>query len=128
MNFNYKFLVCAQTDEELNALKETLETDFKGCEIHATTVAQDAVDFCRANVYDLIVIERQLDNMDAEKMAGQIRAMENDNLTTGVLVIEKEGQGEPARFANYDHIMLVGAPFKAENYLHSAKVLLSLKQ
>ena len=117
----------AANEEKCEELAAVLKKDFPLCAIHATSNPQDGVDFCRANVYDLIVIENGLRGMKGEETVGKIREMGNDNLTSGIILIAPEGESSAPGLKSMDHVMVTKAPFCSEDYLPRAKVLLSLK-
>ena len=124
MDFSYKFLIVSQSSEVLESISQALNTDFPQSIIHSSEDPQDAVDFCRANIYDLIIADSQLSSMDVAQFCAGVRGQENDNLSTGILIL-----GNTA-FAldQLSHVMFTANPLVAGGeYLQSAKILISMK-
>lgn len=125
MDFEYKILVVSSNPQELEEISRTAGEDFPRSAIDTTTEPQDAVDFCRANVYDLIIADAEVAPMRVAEMVSQIREMSNDNLDTGVLIVG-EPQGPVSDLSN---IMFAKTrPLSRQEYLQCAKILISLKK
>lgn len=121
MNFQYKFLVVGPDMTFCEQAQTQLSEDFPQAFFQVTLSTQDAVDYCQANVFDMIVADNN--TQELEGMIQQIRELNNDNLTTGVMVI---GEAQSS-FPNLSDIMFANTPMDKGNYLPIAKTLLTLK-
>lgn len=126
MEFNYQFLVIASDQTKLQGLCSLIREDFPNAQIMEADNGQDAIDFCRANVFDLIVADSMLEPLDIEATRAGIRELDNDNLSSGILIIG----ALPRPLVDLSHVMCIDSALEEidrEGYLEKAKMLITLK-
>ena len=121
MSLDYKFLVLSSEPNEINVIKETSTGVFGESVFHESTDISDAVDCCKANVYDLIFASSK--GLDLDLFTQKLRQLNNDNKTTGILLI---GDGLVVSSRNFSNVMQVKTLDDSE-WVQSAKVLISIK-
>lgn len=120
---SYTFLLIAADDASGEEMSAKLKDRFPNSRLDVTSIPQDGVDFCRANVYDLIFAEANHRAMSIDQMRAQINEMENDNFNTGILAL-----GDPAKpIQDLSHTMLLPQALDDEGFLGKVKCLLALK-
>jgi len=124
---SYKFLVVDDEPDIVEFMQLLLEEDFEGCTVHALTDPNEALDYCRANVYDLILTDFKMPNLNGAQLIQGIRDLENDNKTTGVIVLT--AHGEPAQIGTkiLKNVIIMDKPLDREKYKMKMRILLSLK-
>ena len=119
--FAYRFLLVAADPQRLDQLSESVKADFPRAQIHETLEPSEVADYCRANVYDLIWLASDVE--DVESVRRSVRELDNDNRDTGILAFA------PAAGPVADLTGLMFAPsVEDKSYLEVAKVLITLKK
>ena len=121
MSLDYKFLLLASDASESDTIKEAISEHFGNIVLHETPALGDAVDFCKANVYDLVIASTN--GLDLDLFTQKLRQLNNDNKTTGILVI---GSGHPISSRNFSNVMQVES-IGVDDWAQYARVLISLK-
>ncbi|MCO4754532.1 MAG: hypothetical protein KC478_08610 [Bacteriovoracaceae bacterium] len=128
MSFSYKILIVDPETPKVESLKQDIAEHFGECVVHETPDAQDAVDFCKANIYDLIFASENLSGIGLNEMASNIRQIQNDNLSTGILILRDSLSGACTITPdNLRHVMFAKRELGANNWMPSARTLISLK-
>lgn len=124
---SYKFLVVDDEADLVEFMEAMLLEDFPGSEIHGLTDPSEAVDYCRANVYDIIYTNFMMPQMAGDEFIKSVRDLGNDNQTTGVIVLT--GNSEPPTLAteNLKNTFVLEKPIDRELNKQKVRILLSMK-
>lgn len=121
MDFSYKFLMVGD-GEEIALWSRSLGEQFPKAQSHTVEDPAEAADFCQANVYDLIFASSRLGSGILSSMRQGIRELQNDNFTTGLLIV---GEATPV-LDDLSHVMSV-SDMNGKSFMNAVRTLISLK-
>jgi CheY-like chemotaxis protein len=121
---SYKFLV---VDNEPNLIEALLTEDYPGCEVHALTSPEEAIDYCKANVYDIIYTDFNMPQMSGNDFIQGVRELENDNINTGVIVLSDNLDHATLAPHNLKNAFVLEKPLNRDLNKHKVRILLTLK-
>ena len=124
---SYNFLVVDDEPDLLEYMQTILEDQYPGCMIHALDDAEEAIAYCRANVYDIIYTDFKMPKMTGDKLISSIRELNNDNMNTGVIVLTAHGESAKIATQNLDNVIILEKPLDLEVNKLKVRILLTLK-
>lgn len=124
---SYNFLVIDDEPDLLEYMKDVLLDEYPGSQILALDDAQEAIDYCRANVYDIIYTDFKMPKMNGDEVIRKIRELNNDNSDTGVIVLTAHGESAQIAFENLRNVIILEKPLNIELNRKKVRILLTLK-
>ena len=120
---NYKFLVVDDEADLVEDLVSLIKEDLPESTIHSTTSSLEAIDFCKANVYDIILSDFKMPELNGDQMVLKIRELENDN----AIILSAHGEIPDVSLKEIKHVMIMNKPLQRDEYRKNIKILLSFK-
>ena len=124
---SYNFLVIDDEPDLLEYMQDLLSDEYEGCQIHALSDPEEAVAYCRANVYDIIYTDFKMPGMNGDEVIRNIRELNNDNSDTGVIVLTAHGESATIAFENLKNAIVLEKPLDIELNRKKVRILLSMK-
>tara|TARA_B100001971_G_C18268010_1_gene596198 strand:- start:38104 stop:38484 length:381 start_codon:yes stop_codon:yes gene_type:complete len=124
---SYNFLVIDDEPELVEYMQSLLEDEYPGCMVHALDDCEEAIAYCRANVYDIIYTDFKMPKMNGDQLIKGIRELNNDNQSAGVIVLTAHGESARIAFDNLDNVIILEKPLDIEVNRKKVRILLSLR-
>lgn len=124
---SYNFLVIDDEPDLLEYMSDVLADEYPGSQIHALNDPEEAIAYCRANVYDIIYTDFRMPSMTGDQVIRSIRELENDNKTTGVIVLSAHGESAKIAFENLSNVIILEKPLDIELNRKKVRILLSFR-